>query len=221
MHLPLRLRTIGDLIKDGETVADIGADHGLLELYLIARHPDIKLLAIENKKGPYQNLKNTLFCLKNVRLSYSDGLTAIDKTITTLILAGMGGLNIKNIIDIAPLKLKRVSKIIIDAHRDQDIARKTIVSYGYKISQEIIVYEEEKYYVISEFIKSDEIPSYNEDELEIGYKLYEDKLWPNYKEYLIQKNQNIIDEIKDNPSMQDKVLELNKMNERLENYGKN
>lgn len=221
MHLPLRLRTIGDLVKDGETVADIGADHGLLELYLIARHPDIKLLAIENKKGPYQNLKNTLFCLKNVRLSYSDGLTAIDKTITTVILAGMGGLNIKNIIDANPLKLKRVSKIIIDAHRDQDIARKTIVNYGYKISQEIIVYEEEKYYVISEFIKSDEIPSYNEYEIEIGYKLYEDKLWPNYKEYLIQKNKNVIDEIKDNPSMQDIVLELNKMNERLENYGKN
>ena len=221
MHLPLRLRTIGDLIKTGEKVADVGADHGLLELYLIATHPGMEIVAIENKLGPYKNLQDTVSCLKNVRLSYSDGLTAVDKDVTTVVLAGMGGLNIKNIIEANPLKLKRVGKIIIDAHRDQDIARKTIIEQGYKISQEIIVYEEEKYYVIGEFIRSETIPSYSEDELEFGYKLYNDKLWHQYKEFLIQKNNLLIEEIRNNENMQDKVLNLKMMNERLEKYGKN
>ena len=221
MHLPLRLKTIGDLIKTGEKVADIGADHGLLELYLIATHPGIELVAIENKIGPYKNLQNTVSCLKNVRLSLSDGLCAVDKDVTTVVLAGMGGLNIKNIIEANPLKLKRVNKIIVDAHRDQDIARKVIIAQGYKINQEIIVYEENKYYVIGEFIKEEIVPQYSEDELEFGYKLYNDKLWNQYKEFLIKKNELLIKEIRNNKNMQDKVLNLKKMNVRLERYGKN
>ena len=221
MHLPLRLRTIGDLISSGEKVADIGADHGILELYLVGKIPDIQIVAIENKEGPYENLKQTLSGLKGVRLSLSDGLTSVDKKVTTIVLAGMGGLNIKKILDEAPQKLQHIDKIIIDAHRDKDIARKTIVNYGFKIEKEIIVFEENKFYIISEFVKTKKVPHYSKDVLEIGYKLYKDDLWQSYKKHLINNNKNLIGRIKNEPNTQDKVLKLLKMIERIGKYGKN
>lgn len=221
MNLPLRLKTIGDLIEDGEYVADIGADHGLLELYLLGKCPNIRILAIENKKGPFKNLSKTVSGFKNVELSLSDGLNVVNKDVTTLVFAGMGGLNIKNIIEANSPKLKNVGKIITDAHRDLDVSRKLIVDCGYKIHSEQIVFEEEKFYVITEFIKVEEKPNYSEDEFQFGYKIYEDKLWSKYKEYLKEKNNNLILKLKENPKLQDKVLETQKINERLENYGKN
>ena len=221
MVVPQRIKTIGDFIESGDVVVDVGADHGLLEVYLIAKYPNITITAVENKIGPYKILERNLKAYKNVRLSLSDGLESVGKTTRTVVLAGMGGLNIKNILDAYPKKTKNLQKIIIDAHRDLNIARETILNYGFKINREKIVYEQDKFYVVTEFIKTETTIEQNADLIDIGYKLYEDELWPKYKEYLLLQNNITIEKIKDIESMQDKVLSLKKMNERLENYGKN
>ncbi len=221
MVVPQRIKTIGDFIESGDVVVDVGADHGLLEVYLIAKYPNITITAVENKIGPYKILERNLKAYKNVRLSLSDGLESVGKTTRTVVLAGMGGLNIKNILDAYPKKTKNLQKIIIDAHRDLNIGRETILNYGFKINREKIVYEQDKFYVVTEFIKTETTVEQNPDLIDIGCKLYEDELWPKYKEYLLLQNNVTIEKIKDIESMQDKVLSLKKMNERLENYGKN
>ena len=221
MFLPSRLKTIGNFIEPWEIVADIGADHGLLELYLLAKSPDIKIIAIENKVGPYKNLDLTLRSFKNIRLSLSDGLEAVDKSVTTVVIAGMGGFTIKNIIEKYPEKVKHLEKIIIDAHRDQKFARKAIINLGFKIEKEKIVLEQEKFYVITEFIKSEGNFSYSDDDLEFGYKIYEDELWGKYQQYLKEKNNLTLDKIKNKDKLQDKILKIKKLNERIDNYGKN
>ena len=221
MVVSLRIKTIGDFIEKDDVVVDVGADHGLLELYLIAKHQNIKITAVENKIGPYKILENSLKGLKDVTLSYSDGIASINKDTKTVVIAGMGGLNIKNILNAHPEKLENVQKIVIDAHRDIEIARRTIINYGFKINNEKIVYEQDKFYIVSEFLKCEKAPNYDEDVLQIGYHLQDEKLWPNYQKYLIEVNQKTIDKIKDLDSMKDKVLNLKKMNERLKMYGKN
>ena len=221
MEFSSRIQTIGDFINGGEKIADIGADHGLLELYLLAKHDDIEILAIENKIGPYKILDLNLRGVNKVNISLSDGLEAVDKNIDTVIIAGMGGINIKKILNAHPEKVKNLKKIIIDAHRDTQIARETIVNYGFKIAKEKIVYDKKKFYIVMEFIKVNKAEKYSDDELQFGYKLYEDKLWPKYMKYLITRNKNIISKIKDQKGEQDKVLKLQNLNERLADYGKN
>ena len=221
MVVSTRIKTIGDFIKPGEIVVDVGADHGLLELYLLAKSPNIFVTAVENKVGPYKILEASLRGLKNAKLSLSDGITSVSKDTTTVIIAGMGGLNIKNILEAYPEKVKRLKKIVIDAHRDIKIARKTIVDYGFKINYEKIVYEQEKFYIVIEFLRANEPQKYSDEVLEFGYQIYNDELWPKYRDYLIETNNQTIEKIKDLSTMQDKVLNLKKMNERLENYGKN
>ena len=220
MQISTRIKAIGDFIEAGEKVADVGADHGYLELYLLAKHSDIFITAIENKKGPYLILERNLKGFKKVKLSLSDGLASIDESITTLVLAGMGGLNIKKILDKRSEKLEFINKIVVDAHRDIDVARKTIVGYGYKISREKIVFEDNKFYVIIEFLKTMNSYSYSEDEYEFGYRIYKNDLWPNYRDYLIERNNKTISKIEDNPKNQNKILKLKNINERLMNYGK-
>ena len=220
MEFSSRIQTIGDFIVGGEKIADIGADHGLLELYLLAKHDDIEILAIENKIGPYNILDLNLRGVSKVKMSLSNGLEAVDDNIDTVIIAGMGGINIRNILNAYPEKVKKLNKIIIDAHRDTQIARTTIVNYGFKIAKEKIVYDNEKFYVVMEFVKEDKVEKYSEDELQFGYKLYEDKLWPKYSKYLINRNKNIVCKIRNRNGEQDKVLKLQNLNERLTNYGK-
>jgi len=221
MVIPNRLKTIASFIEPGEKVADVGADHGLLEIYLITRNTNNGLVAIENKKGPYKPLYESLVSIKNIRLSLTDGLTAVDRDVDTVVLAGMGGLNIIEILDKFPQKVAKINKIITDAHRDLPEARKVIINYGFKIEKEKIVFENNKFYVISVFVKSPEINKYSEDAIEFGYKLYEDELWPKYSEHLIEQNNKKINGMKENPSNKDAVNNLIKSNERIAKYGKN
>ena len=221
MLIPLRIKAIGDLIESNDRVADIGADHGLLELYLADKFENIHITAIENKVGPFAILKENLKGLDNVKLSLSDGLDEVSSDIDTLVLAGMGGINIKNIISRNESKLKSIKKIVIDAHRDISLARKYIVNLSYKIESEEIIYEKGKFYAVTKFVKSKNLPKYSEDELDFGYKLYNDKLWSQFRDYLIEKNNKTIAKIKDNKNFRIKVSELTKLNERLLKYGKN
>ena len=69
MVVSSRIKTIADFIEDGDVVVDVGADHGLLELYLLAKYQNITITAVENKKGPYKILEESLKGLKNVKLS--------------------------------------------------------------------------------------------------------------------------------------------------------
>ena len=221
MVISERIQTLGNFICEGEKVADIGADHGLLELYVLGKRKNVFITAVENKKGPYAILDRTLRGLKNVQLSLSDGLDEIDETHNTVVIAGMGGLNIKKIIEANKEKISNINKFIIDAHRDIDVVRKTLIKYGYKIDKEKIVLEDEKFYVVNCFIKVNEKQTYSKDEIEFGYELYKDELWPLYKKNLIKRNNETIAKISGNQNNQNKILKLKKLNERLEHYGKN
>ena len=190
-----------------------------MELYLVGKYENIHITAIENKVGPFEILKRNLKGLDNIKLSLSDGLDEVSKDIDTLVFAGMGGINIKNIISRNEDKLTNIKKIVIDAHRDISLARKYIANLSYKIASEEIVYEKGKYYVVSKFIKSSRIPSYSDDELDFGF-VSKDKLWPKFRDYLIEKNNKTIEKIRDNKNFSYKVSEITQLNERLLKYGK-
>ena len=170
MIFPQRIIEIANMIPEKSYVADVGADHGLLELYLLTHKNFVFTLAIENKKGPYEILKENLIAFKQIRLSLSDGLTAVDTTIDTIVLAGMGGYNICSILSKYPKKVKQVNRIIVDPHKDIDVVRETIINYGFDIELEKIVLENNKYYNLISFIRNDNHRTYSDLELKFGYK---------------------------------------------------
>ena len=221
MQLPNRLKIIGDFIYDNSSVADVGADHGLLEEYVSNKLTNCHILAIENKVGPYKILTNNVSKLNNVGTSLSDGLNKVKKSTDIIILAGMGGNNIVNILANDKEKVSTFKRIIIDAHRDIDLARKAIISYGFKFTKEKLVYEEGKFYIISVFDKTDEEVNYNDSQIIIGYELNKDELWPDYKAHLLKQANEAITNLKKAKNNQEKIIEFNNYIERVQNYGKN
>ena len=176
--ISLRLKTIADLVNY-KNVIDVGADHGELERLLFPKVNYVK--AIENKRGPFNTLKEAVKDLENVCPLYSDGLNEISPNEDVIVLAGMGGLLINEIISKKIDELGSVKQIIVDPHRDIDAVRKYLTSNGFKIDKEVIVKENNIYYFIVSFVKGSQ--SLKEDEILYGYKTNKDPLWTEYASY--------------------------------------
>lgn len=180
MKISNRLKVIASFIKDNSNVIDVGADHGLLEIYLIEQNKVNSLFAVENKVGPYSILKNNLKDY-NVTLSLSDGISEMPEYVDTVVIAGMGGILISDILKAHKEKLTNVKQIVVDAHRDNRLVRETITNLGYYIEKEQIIFENNKYYFVISFLKGHK--DYSEDELEWGYQTNKDPLFKDYKEH--------------------------------------
>lgn len=183
MKLSDRLITVASFIKDNANVADVGADHGLLEIYLSKKGNVKSLLAIDNKIGPFTNLKNNLKDY-DVRLSLSDGIEDIDENVDTLVIAGMGGILISDILNSHKEKLTNIKQIVIDAHRDNELVRREITKLGFYIEKEKIVYEKDTYYFVISFLKGHK--NYSDSEYEWGYQISKDPLFEKYQQEELQ-----------------------------------
>lgn len=221
MQIPRRLKVIGDLIPEGANIADIGADHGLLEHYIALSKEKYFVLAIENKKGPFLRLLNNVECLQNVVASCSDGLNRVTNEYDTLVLAGMGGDNIIEILSKKITELTKVNRIIIDAHSFIPKARRAIIDFGFIIEKEILVHERGKFYNIVSFVRSSETKSYSNDELDYGYNIINDPLFNEYKKFLLNNLKSISNKIRKVDSEKEKYNQVIEEIRRLEAYGQN
>ncbi|MCD8204171.1 MAG: class I SAM-dependent methyltransferase [Coprobacillus sp.] len=176
MDLSLRLKTIYDMVPRG-CVADVGSDHGKLIIALAENEVIPKGYAIENKKGPYSTLvSNITKAGMNGKITpmFSDGISELPSDVYTLVLAGMGGATIIEILSLKE-KLHNVSTIIVDAHSMIKEVREYICQeLGYNITDEKIIKEDDIYYEIVKFQRS-ERPLYSEEDYEYGPILRKEK----------------------------------------------
>ena len=190
-----RLKTIGDLVSNNQKVIDVGCDHAFLSIYLTLNKnchviaTDINKLPLEEAK---KNIKN--FNLQNkIKLVLSDGLKNINEDFDTLIISGMGANTIINIINNDMDKVKKAKQIIIQSNKDLYNIRKYFLKNYFKITNEVTLYENGKYYTIIVFENSSELITLNENELYFGeYKYRNNKMFIQYKNYLLKKYKNIV-----------------------------
>ncbi len=176
MKLSKRLQSIYDMVPSG-VVADVGSDHGKLIISLFENGVISKGYAIENKKGPFARLKKAIeehHLEKDVIPMLSDGISELPEDVNTVVIAGMGGFNIIEILKKNPRKLKNVKTIIVDAHNAIPELRKQICKMGYIIADEDIVYEDNNYYEIIKFIAG-EVAFLDEPDIEFGPILRNEK----------------------------------------------
>ena len=176
MRISKRLKIIHDMVPKS-VVADIGSDHGKLMIALVQSETISKGYAVENKEGPFERLKNSLTIngvIDRVTPLFSDGIKDLPKDVKTVVIAGMGGLSIVNILKKHQEKLKYVETIIVDAHSAVPTVRKEICLLGYAIADEKIIKEDNIFYEIIKFIKAEKAIISDED-LEFGPILRHEK----------------------------------------------
>ena len=221
MQIPKRLQVIGNLIPEGAYIADIGADHGLLEQYIALNFENYHILAVENKVGPLTALHSAVSCLKNVDISHSDGLNQVTSEYDTIVLAGMGGDTIIEILSKNKKKLDNVKRIIVDAHSFIPKVREAITGFGFNIECEKIVFENNHYYIIISFLRNEIKQNYTSEQIEYGYNLYLDPLYEDYKKRTISKLLTIKKNLSKSGKNNEKIKLIDEEIRRFESYGQN
>ena len=183
MKFSERIIQIANFIEDGSSCFDVGADHGYLENYLSNYRNIHKILAVENKIGPFSSLKNNTCGLKNVECSFSSGLDNYNEQYDTVIMTGMGGKLIINLLNEHLDKLKFIKNLIIGPQKNIDEVRKDLLQLGFIINKEAIVKENNKYYFIIHLIHGIGV-SYSDDELQFGYNVINKELQKEYIDYV-------------------------------------
>ncbi len=183
-----RLKAIGDLVDSHSFVLDVGCDHGLLEVYLLKKK--INIVGSDNKQGPLDNARKN-YKNNHVKgeLRLGDGLDAL-KDEDTVIISGMGGLNIISILRKDIKKTKSVDTYILSPNNYVEAVRRYLSKLGYHIDDEVLV--KDKYiYNILVFKKGKK--RYKKKEYYFGPILLQskDKLFYEYYERELKSNQII------------------------------
>ena len=152
MKLSNRLMTIAKLVPNNSIVADIGTDHGFVPAYLIENRISKKVIGTDISKGSLDKIIEYVKELgfeDRIDTRLGDGLEVIKPyEVDTLIVAGMGGLLIKEILE----KNKAVSDSIINFILQPMVAgkelREYLISNNFEILKEKLIKEDNKYYEI-------------------------------------------------------------------------
>ncbi len=174
MKLSKRLISISNFIDDNSKVIDVGCDHALLDIYLFKNKKNISLIASDVRSGPLKQAKRNIDkynCDIKVKLGY--GISTIESDIDTVVIAGMGGDTIIDILNSDSNLLVNVEKMVLSPQSEWMKVRKVISSLGFYISNEILVEDSDKYYLIIEAKKGHK--DYNDLELEYGPLLLKNK----------------------------------------------
>jgi tRNA (adenine22-N1)-methyltransferase len=151
-----RLKAIGDLVDTNSFCLDIGCDHAFLDIYLVRNKKNIKVIASDNKEGPLKIAKNNIAAShlnKDIKTVLADGLDSYEEGVDTLILAGMGGLNIISILKRKEEILKNIKTLIISPNNYQSAVRRYLTKKGFYIEQELLVKDGKIIYQIIKFSK--------------------------------------------------------------------
>ena len=167
MKISKRLKAISNFITDNSNVIDVGCDHALLDIYLFNNKKNIKLIASDINSGPLEQAKKNIEkygC--NIKVKLGSGISTIEKDTDTIVIAGMGGDTIIDILNDDLEKLDNIKNLVISPQSEWKKTREFICELGFIIEDEIIIEEHNKFYLIIKFVKGNK--KYSSTELEYG-----------------------------------------------------
>lgn len=138
-----RLQLMADCIKKGETMADIGTDHGFLPLYLYEQGICEKVILADVSIGSLNKAKENsrLLCqVGDFRLG--DGLKPIDyNEVDVIVIAGMGGRLMTSILGYDINKSRSFKRFILQPRSGQGELRFWLEKNEFDIRNEFLVRE--------------------------------------------------------------------------------
>lgn len=173
-----RLKAIAEKVPQGSKVADIGTDHGFIPVYLVKNGVAPKVIASDISRN---SLENTKMLVKeqgfsdSIEVRLGSGLKVLKGgEVDTVIIAGMGGNLIKNILEESPDILKDISRLILQPMSSQSKLRHWLIQNDFTIKDEELVLDNGRIYEIM-LVEHGKQEQWNDIELEISPRLIEKK----------------------------------------------
>ncbi|MBQ8998695.1 MAG: SAM-dependent methyltransferase [Clostridium sp.] len=180
MKLTDRLLKIASLVTEGKRVADIGTDHGYIPVYLLNQGKVPYAILADVNKGPLENARGEVRhnkLLDKVDLRLGSGIEVLEKgEVDEVIIAGMGGILISELLEAKLEVAHSVDKLILQPMQAQNELRKYLLNNGFEILDEVLVKEDFRIYeiIIAKYTGKNTVVS-DDIYYEVGTKLIENK----------------------------------------------
>lgn len=150
IKLSKRLRAIVNFCDKNKIIADIGTDHGFVPNFLYEEDINRKIIATDislnslNKAIEFTELRGNNGKIEHIVCNGLEKIPPVDQ----IIIAGMGGILISKILDRDFEKARQAEKLILQPMQQVDYLRKFLYDKGFKILDEKIVFEDNKFFHI-------------------------------------------------------------------------
>ncbi len=225
MRLPKltpRLQKIYDIVPPCKTACDIGTDHAYIPVCLTLSGKCENAIASDIRKGPVERAKSTVSSYgaeEKVSVRLGGGLeTVSENEAETIIIAGMGGLLIAQILEDSKAVARSAKTLILQPMTASTELREYLNQNGYIIEKEFIVREEEKLYTIMLVSVGEDTP-YTKAELYMGKKIEKNENFESYRNQRLSKLDKQINGLSksENEKNLKRLCELKNLKEMIEN----
>lgn len=188
IKLTNRLMAIASEVNACDTVIDIGTDHGYLPVYLVQKNICKNAIACDVNLAPLNSCKflvNSLSLQDSIKCVLSDGFDDIEDSFNTVIIAGMGGELISNILSRGDIEELKACSFVFNPMTHSELVRNWLYENGFTIDNDIIVPDLNHHYNIisahytAQYVKPDivkcflgEIKDYSDAEYFLHLKNY-------------------------------------------------
>lgn len=150
MQLSNRLKSVADLVTPGNRVADVGCDHAYTSIYLAEHKISPHIIAMDINQGPILRAKENIIKYGYetfIETRKSDGLERLEiGEADTVIIAGMGGGLVVQILTKRPEIMKSVRELVLQPQSEIHKVRQMLTDNNFIIIEENMIKEDGKYY---------------------------------------------------------------------------
>jgi len=161
MELSKRLKFIAEHIDKCKSIIDVGTDHGYIPIYAIKNNLCENAIASDINKDPLKKAKlnATLEGVSNqVEIRLGAGLKTIKKgEAQGVIMAGMGGNLIKEILEQDKYMITSFKFLILQPAQNPEVLREYLYSNGYEILVEDLCFDDGIFYELFKVKKNQSI----------------------------------------------------------------
>ena len=148
MRISKRLYKLAECVRPGDSVADIGTDHGYVPMLLIRSGKSPRVIMSDISDGSLAKARET-FSIAGLMdrvdendFRTGDGLATIEAGETDeVIIAGLGGHTIAEILDADLLKSRSFSRLVLQPRKHSGSLRHYLYTNGWDIEEEFLAEE--------------------------------------------------------------------------------
>lgn len=179
MKISPRLMTIANYVHRGAVVADIGTDHAYLPIYVVQEGICPRAVAGDLNPGPFKTAQEAVQeagLADKIDVRFGNGLVILEPgEVDTLIIAGMGGGTIREILKDSPEVVAKAARMVLQPMVDGGAMRLWLAEQGWYPTDEKLVEDEGRIYEVIALERAEQPIVEDPLVIELGPKLIENK----------------------------------------------
>ena len=192
----IRIDEIVKIAKKCDTAADIGCDHGYISREMLKNSKAQSMIAADISEKSLEKAKKLAAQRSGIHTRVGDGLSCIETgEAQVIIIAGMGGILIKNIIEKSLAKAKSACQLVLCPHSHNRELREYLFENDFYIEKEKTVCEEGKFYQIMSVIPNKKCEKPRDIFFDVGINCEKDGVYGGFLQKKINTWKSICESI--------------------------